>query len=69
MKNRFLIPVPPPCICGNNDYVIIYIRKQEVVRARCTKCGFDRYFKAVSDVWGPKNFEKIRSWYYREQEE
>lgn len=51
---KFLIRAPPPCICGNNEYTFTIEKERGVIRARCKKCRYDRYYNPLSNVWGPK---------------
>jgi hypothetical protein len=51
---KFLVPAPPRCICGSDEYTFTYLENQGIVRARCMKCRYDRYFNPVSQRWGPK---------------
>jgi len=51
---KFLVPIPPRCICGARDYR--YRLYAGVVWAICCKCGYKRYYLPYEDgrgVWGP----------------
>ena len=52
-KNKFadmLIPVPPKCICGANDWWIYPDGDRE--KAVCKKCGYQRYYYGSGDWTG-----------------
>lgn len=41
---KLVIPNPPSCICGNNDFIFWFDVERENVVAKCKKCGFSRVF-------------------------
>ena len=51
---RFLVPLPPRCICGARDYR--YRLYRGIVWAICNRCNYKRYYLPYPDgrgVWGP----------------
>ena len=53
---KFLVPLPPRCICGARDYR--YRLYRGIVWAICCKCGYKRYYipwesSQGRGVWGP----------------